>query len=165
MKKWRVFIVLFILITPSAFAGNAKPQFKDYPANEVYTGKNHPLVLDEFGKSYRTRLREAIRNNKPDFAGHYIVVKWTIGPLVVYNAGAVIDAKTGRAYSFPVATGSAFSEKEVDYFQDHLYKLNSRLMVFAGNLVGSEEYTGENTVAFYEFKDNKFILIKTAPYK
>ena len=77
----------------------------------------------------------------------------------------VIDAKTGRAYSFPVATGSAYSEKEVDYFQDHLYKLNSRLMVFAGNLVGSEEYTGENTVAFYEFKDNKFILIKTAPYK
>ena len=38
-------------------------------------------------------------------------------------------------------------------------------MVFAGNLVGSEEYTGENTVAFYEFKDNKFILIKTSPYK
>ena len=122
MKKWRVFIALFILITPSAFAGNAAPQFKDYPVTEVYTGKNHPLVLDEFGKSYRTRLREAIRNNKPDFAGHYIVVKWTIGPLVVYNAGAVIDAKTGRAYSFPVATGSAFSEKEVDYFQDHLYK-------------------------------------------
>jgi len=142
------------------------PQFTDYPSDAVYIGTNHPLFLDEFGKSYRTRLREAIKNGKPDFAGHYIVVKWGCGSSGC-NTGAVIDSKTGKAYLFPVAMSSVFPLKpefEQENGQEHIYKLNSRLMVFAGNLEGTKQGDGVDTVEFYEFKNDQFLYIKSIPY-
>jgi len=33
-------------------------------------------------------------------------------------------------------------------------------MIFAGNL----DETKEDTIAFYEFKDGKFVLLKSMPY-
>ena len=122
--------------------------------------------MDSFGKSFRTRLRDAIEHEKPDFAGHFIVVKWGCGSGGC-NSGAVIDAKTGKAYVFPVALSSVFPlrpEFEKEDGQEHLYKLNSRLMVFAGNLEGAKQGDGDDTVEFYEFKNDKFVFIRSIPY-
>jgi hypothetical protein len=142
------------------------PKFKEYPAEKNYTGKNHPLVLDEFGKQFKTRLSDAIKNNKPDFSGHYIVTGWGCGTSGC-NTGAVIDTITGRAYPFPVALSSVYPVKPEfgdSNGQEHIYRLNSRLMIFAGNLEGIEQGNGEDTIAFYEFKDGKFILLKAMLY-
>jgi hypothetical protein len=38
------------------------------------------------------------------------------------------------------------------------------LMIFAGNLDGAAQGDGNDTVEFYEFKDDKFIFIKSMPY-
>ena len=112
MKLWMLFISMFLFSLPAIYAAHKIPQFKNYPVDEIYTGKNHPLVMDSFGKSFRTWLRDAIEHEKPDFAGHFIVVKWECGTGGC-NSGAVINAKTGKFYSFPLATGSAYSEKKV----------------------------------------------------
>jgi|GEM_PF-331163 len=142
------------------------PKFKDYPAEKTYTGKNHSLVLDEFSKQFKTRLSDAIKNNKPEFSGHYIVTGWGCGTSGC-NTGAVIDVITGQTYPFPVALSSVYPVKPEfgdSDGQEHIYRLNSRLMIFAGNLEGMEQGNGEDTIAFYEFKDGKFVLLKAMPY-
>ena len=142
------------------------PQFNDYLVDQIYTGKNHPLVLSEFGKTYRTRLSHVLNDGKPDFAGHYIVVKWGCGSSGC-NTGAVVDVITGEAYPFPVSISSVYPLKPEfsnDDGQELIYKLKSRIMVFAGNLEGTTHGSGEDTVEFYEFKDGVFTFLKSVPY-
>jgi hypothetical protein len=153
-------------ITPPEQAKVKVPKFKDYPAEKTYTGKNHPLVLDAFGQEYKTRLSEAIKNNKPNFSGHFIVTHWGCGTSGC-NTGAVIDVVTGVAYPLPVALSSVYPLKpefENSNGQESIYRLNSSLMIFAGNLEGMEQSNGEDTIAFYEFKNGKFVLLKFMPY-
>jgi hypothetical protein len=47
--------------------------------------------------------------------------------------------------------------------QEHIYKLNSRLMIVAGNL-GSDNSDGSDTVEFYEFKNGAFKFLESRPY-
>ncbi|HAF21422.1 MAG TPA: hypothetical protein DCK93_00685, partial [Blastocatellia bacterium] len=72
------------------------PHFKDYPASEMYKGATAPLVLTRADQTFKTRLRWAAKNQKPNFAGHYILTSWGCGAECVM--GAVIDARTGKAY-------------------------------------------------------------------
>lgn len=160
MKKYCM-LILFIL-SPLVFAQNTTPKFTDYQVSGVYQGNNHKLVLDDFGKNYKTRLQSAIERDKPSFAGHYIVTGWGCGSGGC-NTGAVIDAITGQAYPLPVALSAVYPLKPEfanEVGEEHIYKLNSRLMIFAGNIDG----VGEDVIQFYEFKNDKFILLKSEPY-
>ena len=142
------------------------PQFIDYPAEQIYSGPNQPLIMDAFGKEYRTRLTEAITHGKPNFGGRYLVTRWGCGSGGC-NEGAVIDATTGQAYPFPVMLSSVTPLKpefENEDGQELIFELNSRLMIFAGNLYGQAQGEANDTVQFYEFKDGNFILIKSMPY-
>lgn len=122
--------------------------------------------MDSFGKEYKTRLREAIAHEKPSFAGHYIVARWGCGSSGC-NTGAIIDAITGQAYPFPVAISSVYplkAEFEDERGQELIYKIDSRLMIFAGNIEGTAQGDGDDKVEFYEFKGGKFVFIKSMPY-
>lgn len=58
-------------------------------------------------------------------------MKWISSSVVIYNnTGDVIGAKTGKAYSFPVAIRSAYSEKEVEYCQDHFLQVEQSVNGF-----------------------------------
>ncbi len=158
-------LLIFVASISTGFSEEKIPQFKDYKVKEIYKGKNHPLVMDEFGKMYRTRLKYAIKHGKSTFAGHYIVTAWGCGTGGC-NTGAIIDAKTGQAYPWPVVLASVYPLKEEfedESGQEHIYKLNSRLMIFAGELETSET-DGHDIVEFYEFNNGKFIYITSRPY-
>ncbi len=170
MKKIGCPLLLSLLFVTYQAVGDAKhkqrtPQFKDYPAEPLYQGKNHPLVMDEFGKMFRTRLRYAIKHGKPTFAGHYLVTGWGCGTSGC-NTGAIIDAKTGKAYAFPVAIASVFPLKKAyadENGQETIYRLDSRLIIFAGEL-DTAYGDGHDVVEFYEFDGKNFKHIMTKPY-
>lgn len=164
-------MLVILAVSQPAFAKEQSaqekvPQFNDYPADQIYSGTNHQLIMDAFGKEYRTRLRDTIAREKPEFAGHYLVAGWGCGTDGC-NTGAIIDAITGHAYPFPVAMSSVSPLKpefKDEDGQELIYTLNSRLIIFAGNLNGSAHGDGLDTIEFYEFKDGKFIFIKSMPY-
>jgi hypothetical protein len=153
-------------LVPSSERGDT-PQFKDYATSEAYRGANHPLVVDSaFATNFRTRLSDTIKNGKPDFAGRYIVARWGCGSGGC-NTGAIIDSITGRAVPFPVGLSSVAPLKpqfEKEDGQELLFRLNSRLMIFAGNLDGAAKGDGSDTIEFYEFDDGKFRLLKSMNY-
>ena len=140
-------------------------RFSHYPVSRTYKGKNHALVMSDFAKTFRTRLRRAIQTQKPSFAGHYIVTTWGCGSSGC-NTGAVINAKTGVATPLPVALASVFPLKPAykhEDGQEHIYRVDSRLMIFAGNL-SSDNSAGNDMVEFYEFQNGKFIFLEAKPY-
>jgi hypothetical protein len=151
---------------PSANQGDA-PKFKDYPSEALYNGENHPLVMDdEFAKNFRTRLKETIKDGRPNFAGRYITTSWGCGSGGCIS-GAIIDATTGRAYPWPVSVSGVYPLKqqfEKENGQEVIYRPNSRLIVFAGNLDGATQGDGSDSIEFYEFKDEKFVFLKSIPY-
>jgi hypothetical protein len=164
----KIFLTIWLVATLPLCAVSAPsrvPQFNDYAVDAIYKGDNHPLVMDQFTRLYRTRLRWAINTQQPTFAGRYIVTGWGCGSIGC-NTGAIIDAKTGKAYPLPVAIMSVFPLKrgyENELGQEHLYRLDSRLMIFAGDL-DTQQTDGRDIVEFYEFKEGEFKFITARPY-
>lgn len=140
-------------------AQSKAPQFKDYSVNETHSGKNASVKLTKDSRSFRTRLREAAKE-KPNFAGRYILTVWGCGTSCL--AGAVIDAKTGSVAFLPGAIHSWEGDENLDPLE---YRLNSRLIIFSGNIdqKGMDD-SGLNS-HYYEFRNGKFKYIKTIKRK
>lgn len=154
---WPAFVtfILVFVFSGSSLAQNRIPQFKDYAVNEVYNGRIAPLVITSDSKAFRTRLREAARTQKPNFAGHFILTTWGCGAECLM--GAAIDAKTGKIYSWQFSVccwGSNTDPK----FKPIQFRLNSRLIVFSG-LRNEKEH--DNGAHFYAFKDGRFVHVRT----
>jgi len=157
--------ILFMIAMTNLYAGDT-PLFKDYKIQSIHKAKNHPLIMDNFAKTYRTRLKYAVVNSSPTFAGQYIVTNWGCGTSGC-NTGAVINAKTGKVIPWPVGLSSVYPLKpkfEEEDGQEHIYKIDSRLMIFAGNLDGAAQGDGGDSVEFYEIKNDRFNFIKSKPY-
>ena len=133
-------------------ARNGIPQFKDYPVKAIYRGKNAPLLLTRDARTFKTRLREALKG-KPNFAGHFIVTTWGCG--TGCQVGAVIDARTGKVFWFPFPVGQNY---EVDEdFRPVEFRLNSQLIIFSGFRVDTDEEAGAR---FYKFENGRFKFLK-----
>ena len=144
---------------------SARKRFANFKAPAMYTGKNHPLVMDEFSRLFKTRLDNAINTQKPSFAGQYLVTGWGCGSSGC-NTGAVIDAKTGIVTPFPTSLSSVYPLKPMfadEDGQEQRYTLNSRLMIFAGNLE-SDNSPGLDMIESYEFKNGKFVFLDAQAY-
>jgi hypothetical protein len=85
--------------------------FDKYMVSEIYEGKIAKLDQANY-KNYSKEIRELIisqynKHQRPDFAGHYIIVTWACGSTCQMNA--IIDAKTGKTISsFNTALGIDF---------------------------------------------------------
>lgn len=128
------------------------PRFEDYPVKTIYRGKNAPLVLDKDARTFKTRLRNAA-TGRPNFAGHYIVTMWGCG--TGCDVGAIIDARTGRVYWFPFPVGHDYEAG--GEFNPVAFRLSSRLIIFSGFRVDTDEEAGAR---FYKFDNGRFKLLR-----
>lgn len=126
-------LMAFLAIGGTFLAGNtafAEARFEDFPA-KIYTGKNARLKLDSPEvRAFRTRLKAAA-NDKPNFAGHYVLVTWGCGAQCEH--GAAIDVTNG-AVTFLPATVCCWEDKE-----PLSYRPDSNLIVVGGVLDESTE--------------------------
>jgi hypothetical protein len=139
-----------------SFDQSPVPQFKDYPASQVYKGPNARVVLSRADLNYKTRLREAAKNEKPNFAGHYILTSWGCGTECLQ--GAVIDARTGKVYwwDFTICCWGATDDK----FNPIEFRPESKLIVFSGQ---RNEKEGDDGAHFYRFENGRFVHLRSIP--
>ncbi len=151
--RWLRVVLIIVLIYFFGFmdssAQSRAPRFKDYPVNEMYKGKNAPLVLSKKDREYRTKLNEASLE-KPNFAGHFILTAFGCGASCLM--GAAIDAKTGKVYWFP-HTICCWSATVSDQFMPIEFRLDSKLIVFSGL---RNEIAGDEGAHFYKFENGQF---------
>ena len=147
-------VILSLALASESFGQQRQPQFKDYPVSEAYIAANAPLVLKHEDRMFRTRLREASREN-PNFAGHYILTAWGCGTTCLM--GAVIDAKTGRVYWWNFTICCWPSDVD-DKFLPIEFHLNSSLIVFSG---ARNEKEGDDGAHFYKFERGRFMHLRS----
>lgn len=150
-------IVIWLLIASSivfALPNSGYTQFKDYPAKNAYTGKSATLKLNnDTAREYRTRLKDALANNEAVFAGEYAIASWGCGAsCVVYT---FVNKRTGQVVED--GFGGEMGE-QIDSF-----RLNSRLIVTHGADYDDDFNEVGYFANFYEFKNDKFNLIKRIP--
>ena len=155
-KSCRFSLLLTLCFFPlTVTAQSGVPRFSDYAVNEHFAGKTAPLVLAKQSRQFCTRLREAAQE-KPNFAGHFIVTSWGCGAECVQ--GAIIDARTGHVFMLPT-TLCCWGNVD-DKFNPIEYRLNSKLIILSG---ARNEKEGDYAARYYKFENNKLVLIKTVP--
>jgi hypothetical protein len=149
-------VVVILASSANVLAQVKTPLFRDYPITEIYIGKNAPLKLTREDRTFRTRLKWAVDNQKRDFAGHYILTTWGCGAQCIM--GAVIDARTGKVYwwNFSICCWWGFDQD--DNFKPIEYRLNSKLMIFFGH---RNEKDGDNGAHYYKFENGRFVHIRS----
>jgi hypothetical protein len=151
-------LMLMLALSALIFGQTKIPQFKDFPPNGKYGGKNSPVLITRDDREFRTRLREAAQE-PPNFAGHYIFTSWGCGASCLM--GAVIDANSGKVYWFP-HTICCWKPSVDDNFTPIVFRLNSRLVVLTGL---RDEKEGDEGAHFYEFDGKRFKFIRTIKSK
>lgn len=140
----------------TACAPGRLPSFADYTAQAKYTGKRPKLKLsNEFSRMFRTRLRDDLREQPINFAGHYVLVTIGCGNGCLY--GGFVDAETGRATELPFSVNPAGLYREEDPISS---RADSRLLVVSGNLNDAE---GAAMRYFFVLRHGKLQPICHAP--
>jgi hypothetical protein len=142
--------------------------FKDYSITEIYKGKVAPLRLTRKEKEsdFGEKLQYTIDNfPEVNFAGHYIAATWGCGMWCHWSA--IIDAKTGKIYSWSGMNSYCFPRLDKDFacnenFSDVEYRIDSKLIVFFGYKNGE---AGSRGFHYYKFENGRFIHLKSVLVK
>jgi len=144
-------------ICPEHYPADA-PRFEDYPAR-MYTG---PVAAvrwraDREARMYRTMLKETVRGQRPNFAGHFIVGHWGCGMSCVMTK--IIDARTGQVFHpAGVETNSEVNLDDSFYASGTLrYRPDSRLFVLIGVPEEDEKRRG---ISFFEWTGSRMKLLR-----
>lgn len=145
-------VLLFVTV---AVSGQGRvPQFRDYPVQNIFSGKNVAPKLDQEGRMFRTRLRAAARA-KRDFSGEYVLATWGCGTSCL--TGAAVNVRTGVVVFLPFSICCWSYDPEVKPID---YRLNSRLIIFTGARNESETDGAEDR-HYYQLRNGQFRFIKT----
>jgi hypothetical protein len=155
--KLPFFLLAAAALAQSAWAQKpgALPRFEDFPVKEIFTGvPAEPVLNSPEERKSRTVIVQGVRKGwgvqdgvtgrevalpGPNFAGHFILVKWSCGSPCLM--AAIVDAKTGRVLPPPFHRESGSSYFQVPYAfpmnPPLAYRLNSRLLI--ANICEAEE--------------------------
>ena len=160
-------ILMLGIFLPSAFfAQKPEPRFASY-AVKVSSGKPAPLNLSshKLARMYRTSLREQIREEGVNFAGHYTIAAMGCG--TGCSITAIVDTRNGRAYFPQVFEGwtSVIGDYEFKEGEDiRTFHANSRLIRAIGRpRLGADERWGPSGVYFYEWVNNQLKQVHFVP--
>ena len=122
------------------------PRFEDYPVDSVYTGKPaEPVLVTSEEKRFRTVIQRGVTKGwgvedgttgkeigrpGPNFAGHYLIVKWGCGSPCLMTA--FVDLVDGRVLPPPFHHGPGHRYFQVPWAfpkEPLQYRLNSRLLI------------------------------------
>lgn len=142
--------------------------FKNYPTTEIYKGKIAPpkLTREEKESPLGEKLLYSLENYNPEvnFAGHYIVETYSCGMWCHYSV--ILDAKTGKIYSWNGISSFCFPELDTDFacnenFSEVEYRVDSNLIIFFGSL----DYDKDRGFHYYKFENGKLIHLKSVLVK
>ena len=128
-------MIVWILLGQNSISETEKrsPQFKDYPAREVYRGKPAPPnIITKKSREYRTMIREGA-SSKVQFAGHYTVPIWGCGTDCMEFA--IVDSISGKVYDefwLSGLPGAWWKDHQSDDDERMRYLPDSRLLKIQG---------------------------------
>jgi hypothetical protein len=159
-------LVLGIFLPSVLSAQKSEPRFENHLV-KAWSGKVAALNLSshKLARMYRTSIREQMKEEGINFAGHYTVAAMGCG--TGCSITAIVDAQTGRAYFPQVFEGwtSVIGDYEFKEGEDiRTFHANSRLMRAVGRpRLGAEERWGPSGVYYYEWVNNRLRQVHFVP--
>jgi hypothetical protein len=135
---------LFLSACLNAQEQTRRPDFGDYPARRIFTGKPALPILSKGQRMFRTMIRQGA--NKPvEFAGHYTVPSWGCGTGCI--GYAIVDSLTGRVYG-----PSGVSELPYSWEKEHEGQVPERMEFHPkSRLIKINGCPGERDCGFYDY--------------
>jgi hypothetical protein len=135
------------------------PRFEDYPAKPY----NGPVAAvrwqaDAQSRMYRTMLKNSTKGERPNFAGHFIVVHWGCGSSCVMNK--IVDARTGKVFHPAGVETNIVINIDGPIFDEGgtlRYRADSRLFVLIGDPEEDEKRRG---ISFFEWTGTRMKLLR-----
>jgi hypothetical protein len=162
-----VSFTLIISLQSIVLAQKKQPQRFESYAVKAWRGKPAKLNLrsHRLARMYRTSLREQMRDEGVNFAGHYTVAAMGCG--TGCSITAIIDARTGQAF-FPQVFEGWTSEIGDYQFADgediRTFRSNSRLLRAVGRpRISADERWGPSGIYYYEWVNNQLRQVHFTP--
>jgi len=132
-------------------------RFEDFPASTNAPDRNAAPVLTGRARTYRTLLRAAA-SERPNFAGHFIMVTWGCGTECMM--GAAINARTGQVTFLPFAT-CCFSLAPEGTEDMVMFRRDSSLIKLVGFRNEQERSLGTH---YYRLTGNRLEHVRQMPF-
>jgi len=172
MKTFCLILALLALVGTSEshlFAQEkAEPQFNDFPVS-VWSGKvaapnlkSHPMA-----RKFRTMLREQVKDEGINFAGHYTLASAGCG--TGCSITGIVDARTGSVYFPREFFGWTIIVGDYDFpdgEDQRMFRPDSKMLRAVGRpRIGgaNEERYGPSGIYYYEWARNRLRLVKFTP--
>ena len=123
MRHRHYIYVIFLLILKCQHVHAGAPLFSKYPVSSAYKGGNHRLLENDTGFFEIDWTRKQAINEKPNFAGHYVVYTFNCGTGAM--CGEILNIKTGMVAA----------KLPYPYISENLTintKIDSALMIVSG---------------------------------
>ncbi|XTZ37121.1 hypothetical protein ACQYRI_14145 [Salmonella enterica] len=157
-----LFVISLILCfsLQKTLASDSLPKGKDYPVDDLYSGKpaEHLDNSDEFTNTFRTRFKEAIQGDIV-FAGEYSQAEWGCGGSGCHVI-AFINKRTGRALAYSFMAYDAGDDENPRVIGEEIIYMNKE-----SNLITTLETNESSELRYYNYyildkKKNSLQLIK-----
>jgi hypothetical protein len=173
MRTFCFIVACFVLAVaiaprPSAAQETGAPRFEDYAAA---AGREKVAPLDvrshPLARKFRTAIRQQLREEGVNFAGHYTLASMGCG--TGCSIVAIVDARTGRAYFPKELEGwtSIVGDYDPPEGEDvWTYRAGSRLLRAVGRPnIGraGEERHGASGIYYYEWTNRRLRQVKFTP--
>lgn len=149
-------------------------RFSDFPIATAFKGDlPQPVLATPEERKYGARIREGLSTGAgvwigswkhakdvtgPNFAGHYVVIRWGCGSQCVMMA--LVDAETGKVYEPPLSVGGSLyvpldnlSAMEIDF------RIDSSLMVIRNACRNFRNRMSCGTY-YFNWASNRFALVR-----
>ena len=162
-------VTLAVTVSPLVVAQTTEaPRFEDYHV-AVWSGTVAPLKLRSHGlaRLYKTLIRQQLREEGVNFAGHYTLA--SVGCGTGCSTTAIVDARSGRAYFPNELDGwtSIVGDYDIPEGEDiRTFHAESRLLKAIGRpTIGkpSDERHGPSGIYFYQWINNRLRPVKFIP--
>lgn len=161
------FLISFLFLTVQA-ADTNPPDFKDYPADKVYTGKIAKIqYVTKRDKDFEAQLSDHLGLSSEEainFAGEYRIIE-SLGCGSGCFIGVAVSYKTGRILWLPGEGYTSYGKTNWDNGEPLTYRTDSNLLaIYAWGGVEGEKDVG-GMVHYYSLdKDKGFEYIKSVPH-
>ena len=168
LKAYSIGLLISLLFLTVQAADTDPPDFKDYPAENVYTGKvAETQYLTKRDKEFESQVINHLGSNSEqpiNFAGEYRIVE-SLGCGSGCFIGVAVSHKTGKILWLPGEGYTAYGKTNWDNGNPLTYRKDSNLLaIYAwGGVVGDKDVGG--MVHYYSLnKDKGFVYIKSLPH-
>ena len=129
-----VALVYFIvaLVQATSTRHEKRPQFSDYPVNQIFREKAVPPVITKQFRFFRTMIRRGA-SSEVEFAGHYTIPRWGCGANC--NGFVIVDSVSGKIYEGLYVTGLPLrwlEQEGIDDMDRMEFHPNSGLLKISG---------------------------------